>query len=65
MMRWIGETIAKQKRSPAFGGAVRSYVIGRGVVDHRTNVQRDVEETLDGDLDPFMRESLVQHAARS
>lgn len=61
MARWVGKTLAKQQRSPrGFGQQVRSYVEGRGVRDERTGIEKDMAETLDGDLDEFMRASLAQ-----
>lgn len=60
MARWINGTLAKQQRSPAgFGESVRSYVEGRGVKDERTGVEHDLQKTLDGDLDRFLRASLA------
>jgi len=61
MARWVGKTIAKQERSPVgFGQQVRSYVEGRGVKDERTGVEQDLAQTLDGDLDAFLRASLAE-----
>lgn len=71
MARWSGNTIAKQQRSPdGWGGVsqVRCYVVGGiGAKDMRTGVIADLDRTLDGDLDVFLREALVQgvHKPRS
>lgn len=60
MVRWIKDTVAKQQRSPkGFGQSVRSYAQGRGVKDERTGVEGNFDDTLDGDLDNFLRASLA------
>lgn len=60
MARWVKDTLADQERSPkGFGQHVRSYVDGRGVKDSRTGVEADMQATLDGDLDVFLRASLA------
>jgi peptide chain release factor 2 len=52
----------------AFGSQIRSYVLHpyTMVNDHRTNRKDgDVQGVLGGDLDPFIREFLLQRAAES
>ncbi len=52
----------------AFGSQIRSYVLHpyTMVNDHRTNRKDgDVQSVLDGDLDPFIRDFLLQRAAES
>lgn len=63
MARWIKDTIADQRRSPEGWGAlgqVRTYVEGQGARDVRTGLRKDLQGTLDGDLDDFLRAALAQ-----
>ena len=63
MVRWTGDTIAKQERSPeGWGRQIRSYVFGRSAKDIRTGVEQDVERTLAGDLDTFLKSALLWKA---
>ena len=61
MAELTGET-----RSIRFGNQIRSYTLHpqQRVKDHRTSVETgDVGAVLDGDLDRFIRGTLLQQAA--
>ena len=66
MTRWVGNTIAPAKRSDSFGARpnVRSYVEGRGAKDLRTGVEADLQSTLDGELDHFLKAALARPKTR-
>ena len=60
------EQLGGEKKDIAFGSQIRSYVLQpyQMVKDHRTKVQvGDVERVLDGDLDGFIKTSLMRKAA--
>lgn len=64
-MRWSSATIAPNHRSMAgWGNQIRSYVEGIGVKDLRTGVSAPMASVLEGDIDAFLREALVQRAWR-
>ncbi len=58
--------IGGEKKDIAFGSQIRSYVLHpyQMVKDHRTKMEvGNVERVLDGDLDEFIKRSLMQKAA--
>ncbi len=58
----------KEKKAIEWGSQIRSYVLQpyRQVADHRTDLKiGNVDAVLDGDLDPFIREFLLQRAAEA
>jgi len=55
--------LAGEKREIGFGNQIRSYTLHpqQRVKDHRTNVETgNVDAVLDGELDPFIRATLLQ-----
>jgi peptide chain release factor 2 len=57
--------LAGEKREIGFGSQIRSYTLHpqQRVKDHRTNVEvGNVEAVLDGDLDGFIRATLLQRS---
>lgn len=59
-MKWNGQTIAKSSRSGVqWGQQIRSYVVGRGAKDLRTGVEQNLDQTLGGDIDGFLRAALA------
>lgn len=59
-MRWVNNTISPSNRSPdGWGRQIRSYVVGRSAKDLRTGVEQDMDRTLDGDIDKFLRAALT------
>ena len=58
--------LAGEKKNIDFGSQIRSYTLhpSQRVKDHRTQVEAgNVERVLEGDLDPFIRSTLMQRAA--
>ncbi len=58
-------SIAGEKKDINFGSQIRSYVLHpyRQIKDHRTNQEyHKVEDVLDGDLDPLIRDYLRHHS---
>ena len=56
---------AGEKKKIEWGSQIRSYVLApyRQVADHRTDLKvGNVDAVLDGDLDPFIREYLLQES---
>ena len=59
--------LAGEKREIGFGSQIRSYTLHpqQRVKDHRTETERgNVEAVLDGDLDPFIRATLLWQSGR-
>ncbi len=59
--------LAGEKREIGFGSQVRSYTLHpqQRVKDHRTNVEvGNVEAVMDGDLDRFIRATLLQRSGQ-
>ena len=59
------DAVEAGKKDIAFGSQIRSYVIHpyRMVKDHRTKHETgDVDRVMDGDLDDFMKATLVAKA---
>jgi peptide chain release factor 2 len=65
------ETMAAERgeqKAVEWGSQIRSYTLhpSQRVKDHRTGFEMgDANRVLDGDLDGFIREYLVQHAGES
>ena len=60
------EKIGGEKKDIAFGSQIRSYVLHpyQMVKDHRTKLEvGNVERVLDGDIDGFIKDYLMQKAA--
>jgi peptide chain release factor 2 len=61
------DSVHAQKKGIDFGSQIRSYVLApyRQVTDHRTEQKiGNVDAVLDGDIDPFIRQYLLQQASR-
>lgn len=67
MVRWVGQTVAPATRNDnGWAHNVRSYVVGRGVKDLRTGIQRaDIDAVLGGDIDCFLTEALVLNVGKA
>lgn len=48
----------ERKRTGAFGNKIRSYFMhgNRRVIDHRTGIEKNPSEVLEGDIDEFILE---------
>ena len=60
--RFRNKDIAGEKKEIAWGSQIRSYVMQpyRMIKDHRTNFEvGNVDSTLDGNLDPFIKAYLL------
>src|SRR5207248_4834620 len=60
--------IHAQKKAIEWGSQIRSYVLApyRQVTDHRTEMKiGNVDAVLDGDLDPLIREYLLQQSGQA
>jgi len=61
------EALRGEKREIGFGSQIRSYTLhpAQRIKDHRTKVEvGNTEAVLDGDLDAFIRATLLQQAAQ-
>ncbi len=59
------DAVESSKKDIAFGSQIRSYVMHpyRMVKDHRTKYEvGDVDRVMDGDLDAFMKSTLIAKA---
>lgn len=62
------DALRGEKREIGFGSQIRSYTLhpSQRIKDHRTKVEiGNTEAVLDGDLDVFIRATLLQNAGRS
>ena len=65
MRRLNKADFGRNKDEAGWGKHIRSYVVGRGVTDHRTgHKSNDVDSVLDGDVGGFVDSYLKRRLTR-